>query len=136
LFVYIVKLIGTELWMAKEGAELNGSLEIWIVEGKDKKGNSKAMETSLSLSWSVLGDGRFYLSWLVVVVFDFCRASNYSMASNVFVGMVSIRGWCWGLMTKREEVQAREKGACRGSTCVWIEYNRYLLNFSLIHVVG
>jgi hypothetical protein len=28
LFVYIVKLIDTELWMAKEGAELNGSLEI------------------------------------------------------------------------------------------------------------
>jgi hypothetical protein len=34
--------------MAKKVAALNGSLEIWIVEGKDKKGNSKAMQESLS----------------------------------------------------------------------------------------
>jgi hypothetical protein len=48
LFVYYVELIDTELWMAKEAATLNGSLEIWRVEGKDKKGNSKAMQESLS----------------------------------------------------------------------------------------
>jgi hypothetical protein len=29
LFVYYVKLIGTKLWMVKEGAALNGDLEIW-----------------------------------------------------------------------------------------------------------
>jgi hypothetical protein len=53
------------------------------------------------LQWSVSRYGRFYLSWLVVVVFDFHCANDYIVANNVFlVGMVFIRGWCWGLMTK------------------------------------
>jgi hypothetical protein len=41
LFVYYVKLIGTELWMAKEGATLNGGLEIWMMEGKIRRGIQK-----------------------------------------------------------------------------------------------
>jgi hypothetical protein len=42
---------------------------------------------------SGLGYDRFYLSWLVVVVFDFCCASDYVVANNVFLmGMVFIRG--------------------------------------------
>jgi len=38
LFVYYVKLIGTELWMVEEGAALNGGLEIWKVEGRIRRG--------------------------------------------------------------------------------------------------
>jgi hypothetical protein len=37
LFVYYVKLIDIELWMAKEGATLNGGLEIWTTEGKIRR---------------------------------------------------------------------------------------------------
>jgi hypothetical protein len=44
LFVYYVELIGIKLWMVEEGVAWYGGLEIWTVEGKDKKGNSKAMQ--------------------------------------------------------------------------------------------
>jgi hypothetical protein len=37
---------------------------------------------------------------------------------------------------KREEVRTIEKGACRGLVCIWIGYYKYLLSFSLIHVIG
>jgi len=48
LFVYYVKLIDTELWTVEEGATLNGGLEIWTVQGKDKKGNLEAMQVGIS----------------------------------------------------------------------------------------
>jgi hypothetical protein len=38
LFVHYVKLISTKVWMAEEGAPLNGGLEIWTVEGRIRKG--------------------------------------------------------------------------------------------------
>jgi hypothetical protein len=38
LFVYYVKLNGIELWMAEEGAILNGGLEIWTMEGRIRRG--------------------------------------------------------------------------------------------------
>ncbi len=37
LFVYYVKLIGIELWMAKEVVTLNGGLESRTVEGKIRR---------------------------------------------------------------------------------------------------
>jgi hypothetical protein len=37
---------------------------------------------------------------------------------------------------KKEEVRVVEKGACRGSICIWFGYYKYLLSFSLIHVIG
>jgi hypothetical protein len=116
---------------------LNGGLEIWTVEGRIRRGIQKQCKQVFLLSWSVSRDGRFYLSWLVIVIFDFCCANNYIMTRNVFmIGMVFIRGGCWGLMTKREEICIIDKRACRRSTCIWIRYYRYLLIFSLIHVVG
>jgi hypothetical protein len=41
LFVYYVKLIDTKLWMVKECATLNGGLEIWMVEGRMRRGIRK-----------------------------------------------------------------------------------------------
>jgi hypothetical protein len=38
LFVYYVELNGTKLWMVEEGATLNGGLEIWMVEGRIRRG--------------------------------------------------------------------------------------------------
>ncbi len=38
LFLYYVKLIGIELWMAEEGATLNGGLEIWTMESRIRRG--------------------------------------------------------------------------------------------------
>jgi len=46
LLVYYVELIGTKLWMVKESVAWNGGLEIWTVQGKDKKGNLEAMQVS------------------------------------------------------------------------------------------
>jgi len=37
LFVYYVKLIGTELWMVEEATTLNGGLESRMVEGKIRR---------------------------------------------------------------------------------------------------
>ncbi len=37
---------------------------------------------------------------------------------------------------KREEVQIVIKRACRISLCICIECYKYLLRFSLIHVIG
>jgi len=47
LFVYYVELIDIKLWMVKEGVALNGGMEIWTGEDKDKKGNSEAMQVGL-----------------------------------------------------------------------------------------
>ncbi len=41
LFVYYVELIDIKLWMAKEGAALNGDLEIWTMEGRIRRGIRK-----------------------------------------------------------------------------------------------
>ncbi len=41
LFVYYIDLISIELWMVEEGATLNGNLEIWMVEGKIRRGIRK-----------------------------------------------------------------------------------------------
>ncbi len=38
LFVHYVKLIGKKLWMAKEGATLNGGFKIWMVESMIRRG--------------------------------------------------------------------------------------------------
>jgi hypothetical protein len=58
-----------------------------------KEREFEAMQVGFSSFMSVLGYDRFYLLWLVVVVFDFRCASDYAMANNVFlVGMVFIRG--------------------------------------------
>jgi hypothetical protein len=106
LFVYYVELINTKLWMAEEGATLNGGLEIWTVEGRIRRRIWKECRQVFLLSWSASGDGRFYLSWLVVAIFDFHYANDYIVANNVFsIGMESIRGWCWGLMTKRKKFE-------------------------------
>jgi hypothetical protein len=37
---------------------------------------------------------------------------------------------------KREKVQAVVKRACKGSLCICIECYKYLMRFSLIHVIG
>jgi hypothetical protein len=41
LFLYYVELIDTKLWMVAEGAALNGGLEIWMVEGRIRRGIHK-----------------------------------------------------------------------------------------------
>jgi hypothetical protein len=38
LFVYYVELINTKLWMVEEGVALNEGLEIWMMEGKIRRG--------------------------------------------------------------------------------------------------
>ncbi len=94
LFVYYVKLIGTELWMVEEAVALNGVLENRTVEGKIRKRIWKQCKKIFFLSSSISGYGRFDVSWLVVV-FDFCCVSDYIMANNIsLVGINSIRGWC------------------------------------------
>jgi hypothetical protein len=50
LFLYYVKLIGIELWMAKEGATLNGGLEIWMVESRIRRGIQKQCKQVFLLS--------------------------------------------------------------------------------------
>jgi hypothetical protein len=37
LFMYYVELIGTKLWIAKEGATLKEGLEFWMVEGRIRR---------------------------------------------------------------------------------------------------
>jgi hypothetical protein len=48
--VYFIELIGTELWMAEEGATLNGGLEIWTVEGRIRRGIQKQCKQVFLLS--------------------------------------------------------------------------------------
>jgi hypothetical protein len=81
--------------MAKEDAALNGGLESRMMESKKRREIWKQCTHVFLLSWSVWRDGRFYLSWLIIVVFDFrCAncANDCTVASNVsLVGIDSIR---------------------------------------------
>ncbi len=61
-FVYYVKLINTELWMAEEAMALNDDWESRIMEGRIRRRIRKQCREVFFFSSSVLGDGRFDLS--------------------------------------------------------------------------
>jgi hypothetical protein len=61
-FVYYVKLINTELWMAEEAMTLNGDGESRTVEGRIRRRIRKQCREVFLFSSSILRDGRFDLS--------------------------------------------------------------------------
>ncbi len=77
LFVYYVKQINNKQWMAKKTTTLNGSMWSRTVEGKIL----------------FLEDDRWSLLRFVVLASDFRYASDYIMASDMFLLVIgSIRG--------------------------------------------
>jgi hypothetical protein len=82
--MYYAKFTDAKLWMVKEGAALEGSLEHWMVEGRIKGGILKQCRGGFfplhNQSQNIVV---FSLSWLVVVVFGFHYTSNYIVANNV-----------------------------------------------------
>jgi hypothetical protein len=94
LFVYHVEQINNKQWMAKKIAALNGGMWSRMVEGKDKKENSRTMEASLSSFVIPLSeDDRWSLLRFVIATFDFPCASDYTTTCNMFLLVIgSIRG--------------------------------------------
>jgi hypothetical protein len=94
LFVYHVEHINNKQWMVKKIAALNGGMWSRMVEGKDKKEDSRTMEASLSSFLIPLSeDDRWSLLRFVVATFDFCCVSGYIMVGNMFLLVISsIRG--------------------------------------------
>jgi len=94
LFVYYVEQINNKQWMAKKIVALNGGMWSRMVEGKDKKENSRTMEASLySFLIPLSEDDRWSLLRFLVVTFDFCCTSDYITAGDMFLLVISsIRG--------------------------------------------
>jgi hypothetical protein len=82
--------------MAKEAMALNGSMENRTVEGMIRRKFWKQCEASLFFFLILfLEDDKWSLLKFVVVVFDFHYASDYIMASNMFLLVLYfIKGWC------------------------------------------
>jgi hypothetical protein len=69
LFVYYVEQINNKQWMVKKTTALNGSMWSRMVEGMIL----------------FLEDDRWSLLRFVIVASNFCYASDYTMASNMFL---------------------------------------------------
>jgi hypothetical protein len=81
--------------MVEEVTTLNGGLHSRMVEGKIRKRIWEQCKQVFLFSSSISSDGRLGLLRLVVVMFDFHCANNYTMASNMSLLKIgSIRGWC------------------------------------------
>jgi hypothetical protein len=81
--------------MVKKSIALNGSLHNRMVESRIRKRIWEQCKQVFLLFSSVSSDGKLGLLRLVVVVFDFRYANNYTIASNMSLLKIrSIRGWC------------------------------------------